>query len=175
MSLTMINLSMFAEAKEAQETAAQLDPQIREMYEANLKLADIKKLRSSGPSSLQALLAYMKDKDVIASGSAGRALEDESYRVDASCVEPLVEALKLSETSLEAGVYTGLLVRIGTVALEPVLPLLNHPRELVVRESIATLVALGDMRAAEHLRPLLHSESEAIRQRASTALDKLGA
>ena len=33
----MINLSMFKEAKEARETAAQLDPKIREMMEANEK------------------------------------------------------------------------------------------------------------------------------------------
>lgn len=175
MSLTMINLSMFKEAKQAQETAAQLDPKIRETSELNKKLADIKDLRKKGPESLAMLLAYTNDKDRIIRDDAKKAIEDEHYRVDKSSVAPLVEALKSVKFSFEASYYLKPLVRIGAASVEPLLQLLSHSDKSLVSHVIEALGDLGDRRAIEPIRPFTQDEKEELRKAATDALKKLEA
>jgi hypothetical protein len=66
------------------------------------------------------------------------------------------------------------LYRMGSLAVEPLVPLLKHPNEKIRQRAASLLASFGDPRSYEALEDGLHSQDEIVRMYSAMGLGKIG-
>jgi len=115
--------------------------------------------------AIETLIETLQKENSVSSGAAGRALG--SLRDDRA-IKPLIQGLKLSAVRNDAH---DALLNYGSKVVEPLLPLLQDPDDVVRMNAVDILGRSGDQRAIPACLPLLSDPSAHIS--AAKALDRL--
>ena len=117
--------------------------------------------------ALKQLIARLNDQDASAAAELGKS-------GDARAVEPLMAWFVKDQDQGMAKFAGDALVKLGTLAVEPMLACLKYEDPRVRRSAAAILGRLGDARAVLPLIACLKDQKRAVRNSAADALGKLG-